>query len=546
MKYYLIGCALIIYIIGCNVEEPKSPPVVRSIAATNITLKNASISGEVISEGYSAVSERGLVISETNPKPSVSDIKYSSGYGIGTFSKDLENLKVNTKYYFSAYAVNTKGTAYGEYLNFTTADYKLSTISLEEPKNISFNSVQLTSTISDDGGSGVSDRGFVISNSSSPTIANIKIPNESGIGSFSTVITELKEETNYYARSYATNGKGIAYSNEIKFSTLGFKAPAVETGIATNIGSEGATLNGDIINNGGVSLSEKGFILGTNSNVGLNEQKVKSLYNNAGKYSVDVTNLKPNMKYYYKAYAINSKGTTLGSESNFITTEFQKSTTTEVVEIKSAQTGRIWMDRNLGAKKADNYLYNIRNYEDAYGDLYQWGRLADGHQFRTSAVTTSDPGKKSTEETTKWQSNTDVPNYTSFFTTTVLYGIPDDWRNPQNNNLWQGVNGINNPCPQGFRIPTLQEFQNEFQSAGSNRFRLSPVLLYSIPIAGLRYNDGRFYESSGTNGFYWTSNVFFNKSTGFYDSYAMYVDGTYATITTLPHTFGASCRCIKD
>ncbi len=36
-----------------------------------------------------------------------------------------------------------------------------------------------------------------------------------------------------------------------------------------------------------------------------------------------------------------------------------------------------------------------------------------------------------------------------------------DWRSPQNDNLWQGVNGINNPCPSGYRLPTEAELEAE-------------------------------------------------------------------------------------
>jgi uncharacterized protein (TIGR02145 family) len=35
---------------------------------------------------------------------------------------------------------------------------------------------------------------------------------------------------------------------------------------------------------------------------------------------------------------------------------------------------------------------------------------------------------------------------------------PYDWRVPQNDNLWQGVDGTNNPCPEGWRIPTQTEW----------------------------------------------------------------------------------------
>jgi hypothetical protein len=88
-------------------------------------------------------------------------------------------------------------------------------------------------------------------------------------------------------------------------------------------------------------------------------------------------------------------------------------------------TQRVWLDRNLGATQ----VATSSTDSNAYGWLYQWGRATDGHQIRTSV-------------TTPTLSSTDQPINNNFIITSIT---PDDWRNPQNNNLWQGVDGINNP-----------------------------------------------------------------------------------------------------
>ena len=75
----------------------------------------------------------------------------------------------------------------------------------------------------------------------------------------------------------------------------------------------------------------------------------------------------------------------------------------------------------------------------AYGDLFQWGRLDDGHQVRTSI-------------TVNTQSNSDNHGHSDFI---IGFG---DWRSQQNNNLWQGVYGTNNPCPDGYRLPIQAEW----------------------------------------------------------------------------------------
>ena len=50
-----------------------------------------------------------------------------------------------------------------------------------------------------------------------------------------------------------------------------------------------------------------------------------------------------------------------------------------------SSTGRLWMDRNLGATQVATSTTDAASY----GDLYQWGRDSDGHQSRTSSTTTT-------------------------------------------------------------------------------------------------------------------------------------------------------------
>ena len=104
--------------------------------------------------------------------------------------------------------------------------------------------------------------------------------------------------------------------------------------------------------------------------------------------------------------------------------------------VTNPTTGEIWMDRNLGASQVATSSTDA----NAYGDLYQWGRAADGHESRTSATTSTNATATSA-----------VPNdgnaWDGFFITEGSY--PYDWLTPQDDNLWQGVSGTNNPCPSG-------------------------------------------------------------------------------------------------
>lgn len=114
---------------------------------------------------------------------------------------------------------------------------------------------------------------------------------------------------------------------------------------------------------------------------------------------------------------------------------------TVIIPVLNPITNRTWMDRNLGASQVATNSADASSYED----LFQWGRFADGHQCRNSTTTAT-------------ISITDTPGNGHYILTSIS---PYDWRSPANDNLWQGVNGINNPCPNGYRLPTLAEFDSE-------------------------------------------------------------------------------------
>lgn len=196
------------------------------------------------------------------------------------------------------------------------------------------------------------------------------------------------------------------------------------------------------------------------------------------------------------------------------------------IQTVTSATGRIWMDRNLGASQVATSVTDA----EAYGDLYQWGRLTDGHE-------------KYTTETTTTLSTTDAPGHGSLILNSVS---PYDWRNPQNDNLWQGATGTNNPCPSGFRLPTRAEWETEIASWSSqdaNGAFSSPLKLV---MAGYRFGTepppGGIFSSQGTYGYYWSSTVNVNGT----DADYMYFSSVEAAMDYAHRVQGSSVRCIKD
>ena len=191
-------------------------------------------------------------------------------------------------------------------------------------------------------------------------------------------------------------------------------------------------------------------------------------------------------------------------------------------------TGRIWMDRNLGAQQV------ATNRQDplSYGDFYQWGRGADGHQCRNSGTQTI-------------QSTSDQPGHGNFITRSTSSST-SDWRNPHNGTLWQGVNGVNNPCPLGFRIPTEAEFNLEKGLWNQNDPFAGFNSVLKIPFMGFRETDGVIPLPSQLPQFQalWTSTISNNQSKAFQIRYDGFNGDAYVEVHARAH--GYSVRCIKN
>lgn len=194
-------------------------------------------------------------------------------------------------------------------------------------------------------------------------------------------------------------------------------------------------------------------------------------------------------------------------------------TQTYISDVTNPTTGKIWMDRNLGASRVATSSTDA----SAYGDLYQWGRKPDGHQCRNSTTTST-------------KSSSAQPNHSDF----IIGG--DYWLNTNNNNLWQGSSGgVNSPCPAGYRLPTYAEIDAERLSWGSNDKAGAFGSPLKLTVGGYRnsYGIGNLVDV-GSNGYYWTS-----YSTGANWANDLVVTSA-STMGNQRKAFGHSVRCIKN
>lgn len=105
-------------------NEGPTPPVVSTGVTTSITSYSVKVlsSLEDLGKTFKYVTQYGLVYSEGNPNPTISDHKINHGSTNETkyYLSELTNLKPNTCYYIRAYAENPKGIAYGTTISATT------------------------------------------------------------------------------------------------------------------------------------------------------------------------------------------------------------------------------------------------------------------------------------------------------------------------------------------------------------------------------------------------------------------------------------------
>jgi uncharacterized protein (TIGR02145 family) len=202
---------------------------------------------------------------------------------------------------------------------------------------------------------------------------------------------------------------------------------------------------------------------------------------------------------------------------------------------------RTWLSNNLGAHYANISHPSFKPTQQAtsssddlaHGSLFQWGRAADGHELITWMNNSATPLNTSTPT----PSTTDTAANALFIT---INAGNYDWRDSQNNNLWQGVNGTNNPCPIGFRLPTSAEFANlvTLSSISSITTAANSALKLSAP--GFRDNVNGGTYTSGTFTGYWTSST---SGTG---AVRIIINSGGAFENTNYRALGHAVRCIKD
>lgn len=326
--YYVRAYAVNIYgtaygeLLSFTTLKATIPILSETDAASSITATSAKTGGNVVHIGASAVTSRGVCYSSKTFIPTIADFKTVNGSGVGKFTSDLVGLTANTTYFIRAYATNSLGTAYGDVKTFSTSFATIpSAITTTTPSIITQTSAMSGGTINNDGGSAIVSRGVCWSSSTvSPTIANARTIDGSGIGSFASSLSGLLPGTSYYIRAYATNNVGTAYGPTLLFTTVSATIPVgVSTNSISSITQTTASSGGNISSDGGVPIISRGvcWSSSTASPTIANSRTIDG--SGVGSYTSLLSGLTLGTTYYLRAYATNSVGTSYGTAISFTT-----------------------------------------------------------------------------------------------------------------------------------------------------------------------------------------------------------------------------------
>ncbi|HEY3369663.1 MAG TPA: FISUMP domain-containing protein [Prolixibacteraceae bacterium] len=494
-----------------------SLPTVTTTAATNITSTGATLGGNVISDGNATVTERGICYS-TSESPTTSSSKVVIGGGTGSFSSTITGLSPNTTYYVRAYAINSKDTGYGEPFIFTTKSISTPEVTTSTVTEILPTSAVSGGNVTNDGNLEVTARGVCWKLAGqNPTINDSKSTDGTGVGSFTSILTGLQPNADYYIRAYATNSQGTSYGEEIFFATTQVLSLAtVITSAATLVTSSSAVLGGNVTSDGNATVTERGICYSTSESPTASNIKVV-IGTGTGSFSSTITGLSANTTYYVRTYAINSQGPFYGNELNFKTeSEIVTDIDGNIYHTETIGT-QVWMVENLKATKY-NDGQSIRNVTDALA----WEGLTDGAYCW-------------------YNNNRDYYN---------LYGALYNWHTVNTGKL----------APKGWHVPsdtewtTLANFLGGESIAGG-KLKETGMAHWESPNTGASNSNGftalpggnrnyaGIYSSMGDYGWWWSS-----TETNSDDASIRYIYFDYLSLDSSARNKGVgfSVRCIKD
>ena len=289
---------------------------INKIASDSVTVANNSVTAKGL---IVDVSEKGIDTYghcwSLNNEPTISDYKTENTGAKPdlNFTSTINNVLPNTTYYVRAYAKSGETVLYGEIETFIISDFNGIQINTSDFETSNTNSFKVKGNTTGLGSLKIMDYGHCWATSSNPNIINIKTSSGEHVGdvSFASSISNVKEDTTYYVRSYVKiNESTILYGNELTAVMPSLKITT--DGYTTN--SSTAVLKGTILSLGLSAVTDHGHCWSTtNSNPNINDNTISQGITNTTGFFYSNLSLTNGNTYYFRAYAIKGNTVVYGS-----------------------------------------------------------------------------------------------------------------------------------------------------------------------------------------------------------------------------------------
>ena len=346
---------------------------------------------------------------------------------------------------------------------------------------------------------------------------------------FELTLNDLLSDTLYYYYYELFPKGGSAFlSEQKKFHTQAYdtpepptppvtELPTVVTAEVSEITANSAVCGGEVTNDGGAEVIERGICWGTNANPTLNDNHVAAGIG-TGAFTAMMESLEANTIYHVCAYATNEAGTAYGLDREFTTLSGGGGSGDHEYVDLGLPSGLLWATCNVGANSPEECGDYFAWGETRPKDYYEWStyqycmgscttltkycyQSSYGYNGFTDNLTTLQPGDDAA--TANWGGGWRMPSH-------------EDWVELYDNTSHTWVNGM---------LFTA--------SNGNNLF---------LPAAGSRWEDNHY--DLGMDGAYWSSSLY----TGYPYDGAWYFDcsSIYCGVSNINRDCGFPVRPVRS
>jgi uncharacterized protein (TIGR02145 family) len=546
------------------------------------------LSGQIVSDNGSAVTECGFCISDGDQEPTYPNSAMSVQNWTGnTFNKDLHvsDFTEGVTYYVRAYARNSAGTGYGETVTIKWPKHPIVNLSDNDITNVTDNSAAATASVELRNCTGIVAAGFCwreIENNVYPTLEDSHTVEAGSTSdySFSSAITGLTQGIEYIVRAYVTTDENLTVYSGSSYFTTKCGAPTFELSAC---GDDCVEVTYDLTNTGamdgiGAYIQYKEAAASVNS--WYEEYAFSSPYY--------ISYFLPNTEYEIRVGSHCDDESVSWSESKYFTVPYGSSAPTPAVTsaipctITSghpAQTAALGYTANganhgLETVTSDGKINSVTDYDGNEYPVVQIGSqcwLAQNlRTTRYSDGTAITPGGSSTSATTAYYydySSSNIPLADRGY----LYNWPAVMRNSSSSSVTpSGVQGI---CPSGWHVPSDAEWtqltdyvsgQSEYVCGGNTSYIAKALAskTYWNTSSGTCY-VGDTQSANNATGFgalpagkYYNGCSNFGDYTDFWSATEASSGGAwyrnlccgyaYVYRNSLSWVYGCSVRCLRD